>query len=188
MDSTSPARLPGSPRLALALVLVIAAAAAACTGGAGSSATPASSGDPTAPPTATPGPTTSPADAGGPLVSVELRGGHCVDGACGSTVVLHTDGVVRTAGDAPSELGTVPDEDVAGLSGLIGQADFDAIRAVPFTGTCPMAFDGQEVVLEFTTADGVERIESCTTTVDLGHPLFAAVAGVMADFIQIPEY
>ena len=80
----------------------------------------------------------------------------------------------------------MPSEDVTGLAALIEATDFDAIRAHPFTGTCPVAFDGQEVVYEFTTSDGVERIESCVTEVDPRHPLFEAVAGILGSFISLP--
>lgn len=136
-------------------------------------------------PAASPGPTSS-ASPPGPLVSVETRGGNCVAGACGSIVVLDSDGRARTAAKPPNELGTVPSEDVNGLAALIEATDFDAIRAHPFTGTCPVAFDGQEVVYEFTTSDGIERIESCVTEVDPRHPLFEAVAGILGSFISLP--
>jgi hypothetical protein len=137
------------------------------------------------------GPTTSPEPSAstappGPLVSVETRGGNCMAGACGSIVVLDSDGRVRTAAKPPNELGTVPTEDVTGLAALIEATDFDAIRAHPFTGTCPVAFDGQEVVYEFTTSDGVERIESCVTEIDPQHPLFEAIAGILGPFISLP--
>ena len=111
-----------------------------------------------------------------------------MSGTCGSIVVLDTDGRVRAAGDSPSDLGTVPAGDVAGLTELIAATDFAALRAHPFTGTCPVAFDGQEVVYEFTTSAGVERIASCETEVDPEHPLFEAVAGVLVQFIQIPTF
>ena len=72
------------------------------------------------------------------------------------------------------------------MAALIEATDFEAIRAHPFTGTCPVAFDGQEVVYEFTTSDGVERIESCVTEVDPQHALFEAVAGILGSFISQP--
>jgi hypothetical protein len=136
-------------------------------------------------PTASSGPSASAAPPG-PLVSVETRGGHCIGGTCGSTVILDTDGTVRSAAELPIDLGTVPSEDVTGLAALIEATDFEAIRARPFTDTCPVAFDGQEVVYEFTTSDGVERIESCVTEVDPQHPLFEAVAGILGSFISQP--
>ncbi|TAK01586.1 MAG: hypothetical protein EPO36_04825 [Chloroflexota bacterium] len=132
--------------------------------------------------TTSPGPTASP----GPLLSVETRGGHCIGGTCGAIVVLESDGRVRTGEKPPNELGTISPEDLAGMTALIESTDFAAIRAHPFTDTCPVAFDGQEVVYEFTTSGGVERIESCVTEVDPRHPLFAAVTAVLESFISLP--
>lgn len=138
-------------------------------------------------PTASPGPSETAAPPG-PLVSVETRGGMCIDGACGLTVVLDTDGRVHSAAKPPNDLGSVPAEDVTGLTALIEATDFTLIRAHPFTGTCPLAYDGQEVVYEFTTADGVERLESCVTEIDPRQPLFVAVEAVLEDFISIPSF
>jgi len=145
-------------------------------------------GSPTASPAsppASPAPSQSAAPPG-PLVSVETRGGMCLGGTCGAIVVLGTDGRVRTAAKPPNELGAVAAEDLAGLTALIEATDFVAIRAHPFTGTCPVAYDGQEVVYEFTTSDAVERIESCVTEVDSRHPLFVGVTAVLGEFISLP--
>ena len=168
-----------SPRAALPAIgaILVATVAAGC---AFKSSPPASPS-----PSALPSPTATPAPPG-PLVSVESRGGHCIGGTCGSIVILDSDGTVRTAATPPAELGTVPSEDVAGLAALIAATDFTELRSHPFTGTCPVAFDGQEVVYEFTTAGGVERFESCVTEVDPEHPLFAAVAGVLDGFTSLP--
>jgi hypothetical protein len=172
------ARLAATPVLGAILVATLTAG---CAFMASPSASPGASAPPSgsAPPSASEAPP-------GPLVSVETRGGHCIGGTCGSIVVLGTDGTVRTAAEPPVELGTVATEDVTGLTGLIAATDFAEIRSHPFTGTCPVAFDGQEVVYEFTTAGGIERIESCITEVDPQHQLFAAVAGVLEDFIPLP--
>ena len=66
------------------------------------------------------------------------------------------------------------------LDAAIKTADFEAIRAVAFTGECPVNFDGQEVIYEFAAPSGVERIASCETEVDPDHPLFAAVDAALA--------
>jgi hypothetical protein len=41
-------------------------------------------------------------------------------------------------------------------------------------------FDGQEVIYEFGAPRGVERIASCETEIDAGHPLFRAVELALA--------
>ena len=111
----------------------------------------------------------------GPLVTMTTRGGECPEGMCGSAVVIERDGRVHRVAPDSAELGTVPPNPLAALDTLIRTTNFDAIRARPFTGTCPMAYDGQEVIFEFGAPGGIERIASCETEIDPDSPLFAAV-------------
>jgi hypothetical protein len=113
--------------------------------------------------------------AAGPLVTMTTRGGECPEGMCGSAVVLERDGRVHRLAPDPAELGIVPPNALAALDTLVRTTNFDAIRARPFTGTCPMAYDGQEVIFEFGAPGGIERIASCETEIDVDSPLFAAV-------------
>lgn len=111
----------------------------------------------------------------GPLVTVETRGGECPQGACGGTTAVERDGRVHVVAPVPQELGRAPNEAVAALDAAIRNADFASIRAKPFTGECPVNFDGQELIYEFSTPSGIQRIASCEVEVDPAHPLFAAV-------------
>jgi type 1 fimbria pilin len=122
----------------------------------------------------------------GPLLTVELRGGHCIDGPCGSKVVLERDGRVHPDDPTAADLGTVPASQVAVIDAAIKATDFAILKSRPFTGECPVNFDGQEVVYEFSAPTGVERIESCTVEVDMGAPLFIAVSGALAEFVPLP--
>lgn len=124
----------------------------------------------------------------GPLVTVTTRGGECFDGPCGGTTVIDRDGTVRDAAEPPNELGTVPPEILAALDDAIKTTDFDVIRAVPFTGECPVNYDGQESIYEFHAPGGVERVASCETAIDTAHPVFAAVnaALVAVDVLPAP--
>ncbi len=122
----------------------------------------------------------------GPLVTVELRGGNCVDGPCSTTVVLERDGRVHEAAKPPNELGQVPADQVAAIDAAIRLTDFAVLRSHPFTGECPTAYDGQEIVYEFSAPTGVERIESCQVDIDPGLPLFVAVATALAPFVPLP--
>jgi hypothetical protein len=115
-----------------------------------------------------------------PLVTVTTRGGHCVDGPCGSTHVIERDGRLHQTAPEIAELGQVPPEALATLAAAIRRADFSAIRAQPFTGECPVNFDGQEFIYEFAVPGGVERIASCETQIDEDHPLFLAVDEALA--------
>ena len=117
--------------------------------------------------------------AAGPLVTMTTRGGECPEGMCGSTIVIERDGGVHRLAPDPAELGTVPPKALAALDTLVRTTNFDAIRARPFTGTCPMAYDGQEVIYEFGTPGGSERIASCETEIDPDQPVFAAVSAAL---------
>ena len=110
-----------------------------------------------------------------PLVTVTTRGGECPASACGSTLVVERDGRLRQTAPEELVLGEVTPEALAVLDGAIKTADFAAIRSRPFTGECPVNFDGQEVIYEFGAPSGAERIASCESEIDPDHPLFQAV-------------
>ncbi len=115
----------------------------------------------------------------GPLVTVQVRGGECPEGACGGTTAIERDGRVHLVAPRAEELGRAPQEAVTALDAAIRATDFAAIKAKPFTGECPVNFDGQELIYEFTTASGTQRIASCEVEVDPAHPLFAAVEAAL---------
>jgi hypothetical protein len=148
------------------LVIVLSACSAA-------SSPPVPSGSPSSPPSASPA-------AGRSLVTVETQGGECMQGACGGVVVIDADGRVHTGPPENKELGVVPAATLGGLATEIEQADFAAIKSRPFTDTCPIAFDGQQVIYTFATPSGDERIDSCEVIVDPANPLFAAVQAALA--------
>ena len=116
----------------------------------------------------------------GPLVTVETRGGECPDGTCGSTIVIESDGRVHATAPTAAELGSLPEVTLEGLATEISKTDFGALKSHPFTGTCPVAFDGQETVYIFVTASGAERIASCEVVVDPSDPVFIAVSAALA--------
>ena len=115
-----------------------------------------------------------------PLVTVTTRGGECVNGPCGSTLVVERDGRLHQTAPEAVVVGQVTPEALAALDGAIKTADFAAIRSVPFTGECPVNFDGQETIYVFGAPSGLERIASCETEVDPDHPLFRAVELALA--------
>ena len=73
-----------------------------------------------------------------------------------------------------------PPETLTALDGMIKATDFALLRARPFTGECPVNFDGQELIYEFGAPGGVERIASCETEIDPDHPLFLALQQALA--------
>lgn len=133
-----------------------------------------------------PTPTPSPV-ATGVLLTVETRGGLCADGPCGTTVFVERDGTVHQAAKPPNELGVVPDAALAALDEAIRTSDFAELRSHPFTGTCPTAVDGQEIVFEFGAPGGIERIATCEVEVDFNAQLFVAVTNAVGPFISLPR-
>ncbi len=124
--------------------------------------------------------------AAGPLVTVELRGGECFAAPCGMTVYLERDGRVHQAAKPPNDLGVVPAAQVAAIDTAIKATDFAALRGHPFTGQCPTAFDGQEIVYTFATPSGTERIASCEVEIDEASPLYVAVATALGEWVPLP--
>lgn len=124
--------------------------------------------------------------AAGPLVTITTRGGECLDGPCGSSITIERDGTVHEAAKPPNTLGTLPPDVLAALDAAIKTTDFAAVRAVPFTGECPVNFDGQEQIYEFGAPGGVERIASCETAVDPDLPVFAATTAALVAVGVLP--
>lgn len=126
------------------------------------------------------------ATAQGPLLTVEIRGGECPAGACATTVILERDGRVHQAAKPPNDLGVVPPANLAVVDAAIRSTNFDALRSHPFTGQCPTAYDGQEIVFEFGAPGGIQRVATCDVEVDFGLPLFVAVSTALGPFVPLP--
>ena len=124
--------------------------------------------------------------ASGPLVTVTTRGGVCANGPCGSTIVIERDGRAHQRALASAELGVLPANALAALDGAVRTTDFESVRARKFTGECPTAFDGQEVIYEFGAPGGSQRIASCETEIDPNQPVFAAVWAALEAIEAIP--
>lgn len=124
----------------------------------------------------------------GPLVTVRLEGGMCMDGPCDSAVVLERDGRVHSAAKPPNELGRVSAQTYAALDAAIQTTDFAAMRAKPFTGECPIAFDGQKQAFEFSVGSTTQRLDSCESELDWSSPLFIAMVAALGEWIQAPLF
>jgi hypothetical protein len=121
-----------------------------------------------------------------PLVTVEMRGGLCPAGACDSTVFLDRDGRARSAAKPPNDLGVASAASMSALVAAITTTDFASMRSKPFTGECPVAFDGQELVFTFATPGGSQQLASCEVAIDWGSPLFVAVAAALGQWVPLP--
>jgi hypothetical protein len=116
----------------------------------------------------------------GPLVTVETRGGECFDGPCGGTIAIERDGRVHKVAPAPAQLGRIPEPLRGALDQAIRTADFDRLRATPFSGECPVHVDGQEIIYTFTTSAETVRLASCEVEIDPDDPLYRAVDAALA--------
>ena len=125
--------------------------------------------------------------AAGPLVTVTTRGGECVDGPCGGTTVIERDGRIHQTVPTAADLGQVPPDVLTALDAAIKTTDFDVVRARPFTGECPVNFDGQEQIFEFGAPGGAERIATCETEIDPDHPLFLSVTKALQSVVAEPN-
>jgi hypothetical protein len=126
------------------------------------------------------------APATGTLVTVTTHGGLCATVPCDSSAFLDADGHVHASTKPPNDLGQVPANVMATLTAAIATTDFAAVKSHPFTGQCPVAVDGQELIFEFAVASSTQRIASCEVQIDWGSPLFVALAAALAQWVPMP--
>jgi hypothetical protein len=124
--------------------------------------------------------------ASGPLVTVTTRGGECFNGPCGSTITIERDGRVHQTAPTSAELGALSANALTAVDAAVRTTDFESVRARKFTGECPTAFDGQEVIYEFGAPGGIERIASCETEIDADQPPFSIVTAAL-ESVRIPS-
>jgi hypothetical protein len=123
----------------------------------------------------------------GPMLTVEMHGGLCADGGmCDDTLILERDGRVHSAAKPPNDLGQVGGASVAALTAAIEATDWTALKSRRFTGACPVAFDGQELIFEFGIGTGTQRIASCEVDIDWGNPVFVAVGAALGQWVPLP--
>ncbi len=104
--------------------------------------------------------------------------GTACNGGCWSEKQIKADGSFTAADSTGAQAaGTLGAAKVAELTQQIAAADFEQLKAQPFTGTCPLAFDGQEYIYTFQTVSGPQTIGSCKVGIDENSPLFQTIAG-----------
>ncbi len=126
---------------AVAVIVGVAMSLSACAGGATEGTSP---GPEAVGPQATPE-----VDDGGPTEEVVFArfGGLCVDGACRFELTLSDDGSwTLTEQLQPAGDGAIAAADALALIEAVDAA-WDELSAQDFTGTCPTAYDGQELIL-----------------------------------------
>jgi hypothetical protein len=114
-------------------------------------------------------------DPGAMLAGRSYVGGLCPAGLCSSSFTVRGDGTwVATDADAVVDRGIVP---TPILSALATATATTALPSAPaFTGTCPSAFDGVEVVYAWTAPDGTaHRVSACDRQIPADDPLVVAL-------------
>ena len=166
-------------RCALALFTLVMLASCGISG----QPTPQAVSMPVISPSASPAPNASTEPKIGPqdtILTIRTRGGMCMNGACWSERQINADGSFTAADSTGAQTtGTLEATKVAELTQLIAATDFAQIKAQTFTGTCPIAYDGQEYIYTFQTVSGPQTLESCAVGIDDNSPLFQNIAGLI---------
>ena len=130
-------------------------------------------------PSSSPEPSAS-TTAGDYLLTLAYRGGHCRQGPCDRTVAIDADGGVHQVAPDIQTLGELSDEHFTEIRRQLSVTDFEALGSRPFTGECPVNFDGQELIYTFHGATGDIRLASCEVELDPAHPLLVAIESGLA--------
>ena len=152
---------------------------------------------PSVPPTSVPvtsvAPTTSVSETSVPVTSVSptdiptdtllasrtAQGGRCVNGLCERRYRVYVDGRWDYVANTRSSEGHLSPDDLAAL-----QAAVDTTRildADPFTGLCPTAWDGSEIVYVWFDDDGRHEESTCTREIPDTDPLVEVLERLVAD-------
>ena len=120
---------------------------------------------------------TWPCPAPGRSLTVRMGGGMCMDGPCDSARdprARRPRPQRREAAERPrARLGRGATRPSTPRS---RRPTSPRCARSPFTGECPIAFDGQEQIFEFSVGGTTQRLASCESDIDWGSPLFIAVA------------
>jgi hypothetical protein len=114
-----------------------------------------------------------------PLLSIETKGGECPSGPCSRLVNVDGDGRLHEVIPKDEVIGQIPPALLAALQVEIERANYQLILSRPFTGTCPTAYDGLQLIYTFHVSTGDRTVDTCKVAIDRNHPLFVAVSAVL---------
>lgn len=121
------------------------------------------------------------------LASRTATGGLCVSGStCESSFTVSSDGTWELAsGDEVRSGALTPQSLNAVLAATTATRIADA---PPFTGTCPIAYDGQELVYTWIDASGsTQTVSACQKEVADDDPLVVALDHAQAEALNQPD-
>ncbi len=118
------------------------------------------------------------------IVSIRREGGFCRPGGCFSEVAIFADGTYRYSDRTQQKTGRINRLEIRRFQKRIAAANFEKIKSQPFTGTCPLAYDGPETVYTFRKGSQTEVIRSCQTQIDGKNPLFQQAERVYQQIVS----
>jgi hypothetical protein len=94
-------------------------------------------------------------------VKIQFRGGMRATRTI-PELMIRPDGLYRyNNGASKPKSGVLSQQELRLLKQRVQQANFSVIKSKPFKGTCPIAYDGIEVVYSFQLHRGIEEISAC---------------------------
>lgn len=112
----------------------------------------------------------------------EASGGLCTNGGCFSQTLVYSDGSYKAKNNNSDKSGSVNKDLITALQNQIQKTDFALLSSVPFTGTCPSAYDGSEIAYTFYNSSGqATTLDSCKEKIDMTASIFKAVAGIQKE-------
>ncbi len=118
------------------------------------------------------------------LVSVRRYGGLCMTGMmCEDWTTITQEGNIINDAE---KTGTLTSTELSRLKTQIASLDFDEIKSTEFTGTCPIAFDGQESVYMFYDVNNTdaETLPSCEFELNENTGVFKTIRDLMEKYIN----
>ncbi|MCW2972109.1 MAG: hypothetical protein JWN72_382 [Thermoleophilia bacterium] len=115
-------------------------------------------------------------------VTVATTGGLCA-GSCDTKLYVSSFGsVTRTRGTSDSVHRELPKAGLERLDRLVRAAQRDDLTTGPFTGTCPIAFDGQQqaITINRQSDDVTIKLDSCEDALVSDAPLLEELADIGA--------
>jgi hypothetical protein len=122
-----------------------------------------------------------------PLLQLRYEGGMrmCTQSDCATRITVGKDGSFQyTDAESKRFSGTVKPKDLSDLKGQIARANFTQLQSRPFTGTCPIAFDGTKTIYTFYNAKTPVKIDSCKVEVNPANPLFKKTNAIAEQILQ----
>lgn len=109
------------------------------------------------------------------LLKVRKTGGMCRLNSCDRELTILNNGTYRYEDATKTGAGKLSRRAFSRLKQRLAKLNIEQVRSQPFTGTCPIAYDGPETLYRFLIGQTVEEISDCKSAIDPGDPLFQQI-------------